>query len=173
MTIPIRFFRVSDDDGKRESAADVEVLRRQVDFMNKAFKPADVRFTFDAAHDLVPLKSTIVNNMLGTDDANWLKAKREGNRIAAGCHGKLVVFIRHGPGAKRRAAAPSPGSITTSSRSRGLTTEFSAAVPMMVPPRRCCGPMPRPGQISLAPAALAIASPSAMAAAHRPWTSRS
>jgi hypothetical protein len=98
--IPIRLFRVRDDDGKRETTIDVDALRRQVDFMNKAFKPARVRFTFDAAHDLVPLKSTIVNNMLGTDDANWLEAKREGNRIAAGARGKLVVFLRHGPGAQ-------------------------------------------------------------------------
>jgi hypothetical protein len=98
--IPVRFFRVSDDDGRRETAVDVDELRRQVDFMNKAFNPARVRFTFDAAHDLAPLKSTIVNNMLGTDDANWLKAKGEGNRIAAGARGKLVVFLRHGPGAR-------------------------------------------------------------------------
>jgi hypothetical protein len=100
VTIPVRFFRVSDNDGKREAAVDVDALRRQVDFMNKAFKPAHVRFTFDATHDLVPLKSTIVNGMLGAEDANWLKAKREANRIAAGCPGKLVVFVRHGPGAQ-------------------------------------------------------------------------
>ena len=98
--VPVRFFRVSDDDGKRESTVDVDALRRQVDFMTKAFEPAHARFTFDAVHDLVPLKSTIVNNMLGADDANWVKAKREGNRIAAGSHGKLVVFLRHGPGAQ-------------------------------------------------------------------------
>jgi len=100
VTIPVRFFRVSDNDGKRETPVDVEVLRRQLDFMNKAFKAAQVRFTFDAAHDDVPLRSTIVNGMLGADDANWLKAKREANRIAAGCPGKLVVFLRHGPGAQ-------------------------------------------------------------------------
>jgi len=100
VTIPVRFFRVSDHDGKRETAVDVEALRRQVDFMTKAFEPANVRFTFDAAHDLVPLRSTIVNDMLGTGDANWPQAKREGNRIAAGCRGKLVVFLRRGPGAQ-------------------------------------------------------------------------
>ena len=100
VTIPVRFFRVGNDDGKRETAVDVDALRRQVEFMTKAFEPAHVRFTFDAARDLVPLRSTIVNDMLGTDDANWPKAKREGNRIAAGCPGKLVVFVRHGPGAQ-------------------------------------------------------------------------
>jgi len=55
VTIPVRFFRVSDNDGKRESAVDVDALQRQVDFMTKAFEPVLVRFTFDAAHDLVPL----------------------------------------------------------------------------------------------------------------------
>jgi hypothetical protein len=54
-TIPIRFFQVSDDNGKREAAVDADALHRQVDFMTKAFEPAHVRFTFDAAHDLVPL----------------------------------------------------------------------------------------------------------------------
>jgi len=98
VTIPVRFFQVSDDNGKRETAVDVDALRRQVDFTTKAFEPAHVRFTFDAAHDLEPLRSTIVNNMLGTGDANWPKAKREADRIAAGCRGKLVVFVRHGPG---------------------------------------------------------------------------
>jgi len=100
VTIPVRFFRVSDDDGKRETTVAVDALRRQVDFMTEAFKPAHVRFTFDAADDLIPLKSTIVNNMLGAEDVNWPQAKREGNRIAAGCPGKLVVFLRHGPGAQ-------------------------------------------------------------------------
>jgi len=100
VTIPVRFFRISDHDGKRETAVDLEALRRQLDFTTKAFEPAQVRFTFDAAHDLVPLRSTIFNDMLGTGDANWQKAKREGNRIAAGCRGKLVVFLRHGPGAQ-------------------------------------------------------------------------
>jgi len=101
VTIPIRFFRVSDDDGKHETAVDVDALRRQVDFTTKALEQAHVRFTFDADNDLVPLKSSIVNGMLGTEDANWLKAKLEANRIAAGCHGKLVVFLRHGPGAQQ------------------------------------------------------------------------
>jgi hypothetical protein len=100
VTIPVRFFLVSDDDGKHRAAADVRELRRQVEFMSRAFEPAHVRFTFDPAHDLTSLKSTIINHMMGTSDANWLKAKREGNRIAAGSHGKLVVFLRYGPGAQ-------------------------------------------------------------------------
>jgi hypothetical protein len=98
LTIPVRFFQVSDDDGKRETVVHVDGLQRQLDFMNKAFEPAQVRFTFDPAHDFLPLRSTIVNDMLGTGDANWVSASREGNRIAAGCPGKLVVFVRHGPG---------------------------------------------------------------------------
>ena len=43
VAIPVRFFRVSDDDGKRESALDVDALGRQLDFMNKAFEPAHAR----------------------------------------------------------------------------------------------------------------------------------
>ena len=96
--IPVRFFQVSDDDGKRQSAANIDTLRRQVDFMTQAFAPAQVRFTFDATRDFMPLRSTIVNNMVGTEDANWAQAKLEADRIAAGNCGKLVVFIRHGPG---------------------------------------------------------------------------
>jgi 3-keto-disaccharide hydrolase len=98
VTIPVRVFQVSDDDGERKAAVDVRDLQRQVAFMSRAFKPARVQFTFDSTHDLVPLKSTVINRMLGAGDDNWLEAKREGNRIAAGSPGKLVVFLRHGPG---------------------------------------------------------------------------
>jgi hypothetical protein len=98
VTIPVRVFRVSDDDGRHTAAVDVRDLQRQVAYMSKAFEPAHVHFTFDPARDLVPLKSTVINHMLGAGDDNWLKAKREGNRIASGSPGKLVVFLRHGPG---------------------------------------------------------------------------
>src|SRR5262249_26161397 len=93
VTIPVRVFQVSDDDGERKAAVDVRDLERQVAFISRAFKPAHVQFTFDPVHDLVPLKSTVINRMLGTGDDNWLEAKREGNRIAAGSPGKLVVFL--------------------------------------------------------------------------------
>ncbi len=98
VTIPVRVFQVSDDNGERKASVDVRNLERQVAYMSRAFKPARVQFTFDPTHDLVPLKSTVISRMLGAGDDNWLEAKREGNRIAAGSHGKLVVFLRHGPG---------------------------------------------------------------------------
>lgn len=90
---------VSDDDGGRPVEVNAEQIAAWVAFAQEVFAPTGLRLTFTSG-DVSVVRSTLLNNAMGTGDENWLRAKAEGNRLAAAHPGKLVVFFRHGPGAR-------------------------------------------------------------------------
>lgn len=97
--VPLQAIIVSDDDGQRPARVSAAQVTEWVDFANRAFNAAGVRFHFAGSQaDCVTLRSTVINNMTGTGDANWREAKRLANDVAAQYPGRLVVFFRHGPG---------------------------------------------------------------------------
>jgi hypothetical protein len=100
-TIPVHAIRVSDDDGSRLTPISPVQVKAWVDYANGVFAPAGVRFRFDPradGPDWTELKHTAINSMAGGADANWRESARAANAEAAGRPGKLVVFLRHGPG---------------------------------------------------------------------------
>lgn len=97
-TVPVRVFRVSDDDGGRPAQITDRELVDQLAFASAAFAPAGQRFAFDPAADVEPLRSTLLNNAMGVESADWPEVKASGNALAALHPGKLVIFVRHGPG---------------------------------------------------------------------------
>jgi len=103
ITIPIHVARISDDDGKRAVDVTPEQLENWVRFANHAFSSADIGFQFDAAKDISDVRSTRLNNVMGTEDNDWMEARREGNALAAHSarKGQLLVICRHGPGPSR------------------------------------------------------------------------
>lgn len=97
-SVPVQAVIVSDDDGGRRARVTTTQFAQWVRFANGAFRRANIQFTFHPQANVDHLRSTIINNMTGTGDANWHAAKRLGNEIATRYPRRLVVFVRHGPG---------------------------------------------------------------------------
>ena len=47
---------------------------------------------------MVDRRSTLLNNITGTADPDWLQSRQAGNRLAAEHTGKLTLIFRNGPG---------------------------------------------------------------------------
>lgn len=97
ITIPVHALRVADDDGGRPAVVTADQVKQWVDFANKVYSPAGIRFDFNPDSDWSPLNNTAVNNML-VDQRESRTSSLLGNEIAAEHPGKLAILIRHGPG---------------------------------------------------------------------------
>jgi len=97
-TIPIQAVRISDDDGGRPAAISPRQVKRWVDNANAVYARSGIRFRYEVSDGLVERKSTLLNNVTGTGDGDWLQSKRLANRLAAEHPGRLTVLFRHGPG---------------------------------------------------------------------------
>ena len=101
LAMRVQAIQVADDDGRRPAKATPEQVRQWVDFANRAFAVASIQFEYSPEDgDWSVLRSTLINNMTGVQDPTWLEAKKLGDEIAARHPGKLVVFLRYGPGAR-------------------------------------------------------------------------
>lgn len=99
LSVHIQAIRVSDDDGKRPARVTAHQFKQWVDFANRSYAPAGIKFLFSQDEgDFGSLKSTLLNNMTGTQDRNWDEERSFGYRIAARYPKKLTVFCRYGPG---------------------------------------------------------------------------
>ncbi len=100
LEIPIQALLVSDDDGGRPCPITPAEIKTWVDQANQVWNAAGVHFGFDpAAPDCcAAIKSTLLNDMTGTGDANWAAEKKYGNEVAARYPGRAAVYFRHGPG---------------------------------------------------------------------------
>ena len=96
--IPIQAVRISDDDGGRPAAISPRQVKRWVDNANAVYAHSGIRFRYEVSDGLVERKSTLLNNITGTGDGEWLQSKRLANRLAAEHPGRLTVLFRHGPG---------------------------------------------------------------------------
>lgn len=99
ISLHIQCVQVSDDDGSRRARVTPEQFKQWVDFGNRVYAPAGIRFAFSRSNgDFGLVKSTLLNNMTGTQDSKWDDERRLGNRIAARFPDKVTVFCRFGPG---------------------------------------------------------------------------
>jgi hypothetical protein len=97
MEVPIQAVRISDDDGGRAAAISAHQVKRWVDYANAVYAHSGVHFRYEVSDGVVDRRSTLLNNIDGTGDRDWLESKRAGNRVAAEHPGKLTVLFRHGP----------------------------------------------------------------------------
>lgn len=97
LTVRLQAVQVSDDDGRRTVRITPEQVSLWVDKANEIFAHASIRFIYDPDSDFAALESTLLNDMTGDTDANWMREVDSGNRIAARYPDKVVVFFIHGP----------------------------------------------------------------------------
>lgn len=96
-SVQIQPIIVSDCDGARQARVKPQQITELVQFSNKVYAAAQIRFEFKES-DVVYLRSTTLNSMMGEEDGNWQAEVAEGNRVAAQYPTKIVVFFRFGPG---------------------------------------------------------------------------
>jgi hypothetical protein len=92
----IRMIRVADDDGTRAADITPEQFEQWVDFANRVFHPAGIRFEFDR-RDVGSLHSTPLNRATGFAGERWDEARHLGNRLASRHADRISVLVRHGP----------------------------------------------------------------------------
>jgi len=97
LVLPVLAIQVADDDGARAARIAPAHVAGWVAFSNAVFRPAGVRLSFDPA-DLRLLRSSLINDLEGTEQDDWREAKRAADQIADRYPDRLVVFFRHGPG---------------------------------------------------------------------------
>ncbi len=97
LTVRHQAMQVSDDDGGRTVRITPQQVKQWVDKANEVFAHASVRFLYDPDLDFAALKSTLLNDMAGETDTNWLREVDSGNRVAARYPDRVVVFFIHGP----------------------------------------------------------------------------
>jgi len=100
--IRLHAIQVCDDNGERSADISPLQVKAWVDQANRVFAQAGLHFVFDPRRDgpdWTVLKNWLVNDLSGTDQGDWQRAKDEGNKAAARFPKKMVVFFRHGPGA--------------------------------------------------------------------------
>lgn len=93
-TIPLHVIALSDNDGGRGNQITPGQITSHVDFMNTLYAPAGIQFSFDPATDWEERLDTSLNNMQNAGTNFW----QAPNAVAARYPGKLVVFLRYGPG---------------------------------------------------------------------------
>ena len=92
-TIHVHAIPLSDNDDGRKNAVSSEKFEKALEDATEIFKPANIRFAFDANTDWKPRKSTALNSLNNGEPGNWWEA---GNQVAAQHRGKLVIFLRYG-----------------------------------------------------------------------------
>lgn len=95
-SVQIQPIIVSDSDGGRQARVKPQQITELVQFTNKTYESAQIRFDFKES-DVVYLRNTTLNSMMGEEDKNWQAEVTEGNKIASQYPTKIVVFFRFGP----------------------------------------------------------------------------
>lgn len=106
--VPLQAFRISDDDGSRTAAISPLQVANWTAKANEIYAVAGIQFLFDPndSNDFVAIESTLLNQMTGIGDAQWI-AERDAANDEAAKHTELVdgallnkvaLFFRHGPG---------------------------------------------------------------------------
>ncbi len=93
----IQAIRVADDDGQNMANITPDEIIQLVDKANEIFAPAGIRIQFDPQKDVDLIQSSVIANMLGTNDLRWASEMDMADQIAAKYPGKLVVFFRQKP----------------------------------------------------------------------------
>ncbi|MCA9521988.1 MAG: hypothetical protein KC609_13490 [Myxococcales bacterium] len=106
--VPLQAFRVSDDDGGRTTAITAQQVDAWTKKANEIYAVAGVEFLFDPndPNDFIEIQSTLINQLGGTSDPQWI-AERDAANLEASKHTenvdgailkKAALFFRYGPG---------------------------------------------------------------------------
>ncbi len=98
IVIPIQAVKISDDDGRRPAAVSPAQVKHWIDYANAVYAGCGIRFRYAISDGFAERKSTLLNNIDGTSDSDWLQSKRLGNEVAAKYPRRLTVLFRHGAG---------------------------------------------------------------------------
>ena len=93
ISLRLEAVRVADDAGGRAAEVTPEQFSDWVAFANLTYASAGISFFYDPATDFAEIRSTILNNMSGDGDSNWVEEVTLGNDVAARYPGKVVVFV--------------------------------------------------------------------------------
>lgn len=97
--VRVHFIRVSDDDGGRTANITPSQAADWVARANQIFAQTSVQLLYDPAADFSDFKSTMLNNMSGSNDANWSQSRALADFVASFYYsGKMVVFVRQAGG---------------------------------------------------------------------------
>jgi len=91
--VPLKLIELADDDGRFQGVFSKKRIEQYVQFTNEVFKKASLEFVLDLKKEPpVRMRSTVLNRMMGIEDANWIQTKQLGNQIAAKYPGRIVIF---------------------------------------------------------------------------------
>ena len=85
---------LSNDDGSKASDIDAAFLAELIRKANLRFTATHIEFEFDAVTDLETRADTALNALTNSGPRWW----KVGNEAASHYPGKVVLFLRHGPG---------------------------------------------------------------------------
>jgi hypothetical protein len=96
-TVHIQAIRVADDNGLRRAQIEIEKVIPWIEEANRVYAGSGIRFLFDPAEDFSDIQSTLINSMMGVEDADWDQAMTAADSVASKYPGKIVVYFRYGP----------------------------------------------------------------------------
>lgn len=101
--VPMVFFRCANDDGSIPCDVTLGDLHKMVEWMNKIYEPARLRFVWDPTKDFVDLSNTVLNSSgmfndapKEQQDAHWKAVSLEDAKVAVKYAGKVLIYCRHG-----------------------------------------------------------------------------
>ncbi len=98
-SVRIQAIRLADNEGWRPANIDYSQFQAWVDRANVIFAKAGLRFEFDPeTGGASTLNSTLPNSNDGPAGPHWPQVWATAREVAAQYPGRLVVFIRYGPG---------------------------------------------------------------------------
>jgi hypothetical protein len=97
--VRILAYRVCDDDGTRPARVTPDQVAQWVEFANRTFASAGIRFEFGADDDFHSLRSTLLNDLSEGEHPDFARQKLHARQVAAQHPDRLVVLFRHGRGA--------------------------------------------------------------------------
>jgi hypothetical protein len=102
LTMRVQAVFVSDTDGGRKTAITPTQVKAWVDKANEIFASSRIQLDFNPAAGsgyFQELKSTLLNNLSGTDNPSWPQQRASANALAAATPNDLLAIFRWGPGA--------------------------------------------------------------------------
>lgn len=98
IVVPMRAYRVADDDGGRAAHITAAQVATWVQRANQIYAVAKIYIDYDPATDFASTNQTLINQMGGDSDAQWIAERDAANAVAAEHPNEMTVLFRWGPG---------------------------------------------------------------------------
>jgi len=97
-TVHLQAVQLSDDDGSRQTPLDPKLMQVEVDWANKAFASAGIRFVWDSKKDIAQMRSTKLNRMETDEKYTWKMLVGDAAKVASKYPNRLLILHRYGTG---------------------------------------------------------------------------